>query len=230
MPNKVQIYVDIAHSQSQSVTESRENWKSFLETAGRLYKYPFHEQLMIHAQRPTAQAVAPIEVWNEPMNRYVKRGSKGIALLDMTSGTPKLKYVFDYADTESGRNNARRPFIWQMKSEHEQPVMETLADNYDISAYDNIGNMLYDIAQNLSARYYDDNSRDIQYSIEGSFLEDYDEYNVEVAFRDAMTVSTAYALMTRAAVLTLPNISRTRIFSRYLSSIRRPPYMRSDKP
>jgi DNA methylase len=200
LPSKTQTYADLASRQSQNVTESRENWKSFLETAGRLYKYPFDEQLMIHAQRPTAQAVAPIEVWNNLMNRYVKRGSKGIALLDMISGKAKLKYVFDYADTESGRNNARRPFIWQMKPEHEQPVMDTLADNYDINNSDDIGTMLCGIAQNLSARYYDDNSRDIQYSIEGSFLEDYDEYNVEVAFRDAMTVSTAYALMTRCGV------------------------------
>ena len=200
MPNKLQTYADLASRQSLNVTESRGNWKSFLETAGRLYKYPFDEQLMIHAQRPTAQVVAPIEVWNDSMNRYVKRGSKGIALLDMTSGKPKLKYVFDYADTEDGRNNARRPFIWQMKPEHEQPIMETLADNYDIDDSDDMGNMLHGIAQNLSARYYDDNSRDIQYSVEGSFLEDYDEYNVEVAFRDAMTVSMAYALMTRCGV------------------------------
>ena len=100
------------------------NWTGFLSTAGRLYKYPFEEQLMIHAQRPEAVACAPLETWNNPMNRYVKRGSKGIALLDNTGGRPKLKYVFDVSDTHEGRRNSRRPFIWELKPEHEAVVLE----------------------------------------------------------------------------------------------------------
>jgi len=99
LPTKAQFYAALAERHAQQITENRENWTNFLKTAGRLYKYPFEEQLMIHAQRPTAQAVAPIHVWNHPMNRYVQRGSKGIALLDMTDSKPRLKYVFDYADT-----------------------------------------------------------------------------------------------------------------------------------
>ena len=122
-PTKVQLYAELADRQARHVTGSRDDWTGFLTTAGRLYKYPFDEQLMIYAQRPDAVACAPFDTWKDPMHRYIKRGSKGIALLDHTSDKPRLRYVFDYADTEDGWRNSRRPYIWQMKPEHEQTVI-----------------------------------------------------------------------------------------------------------
>ena len=200
-PTKLQFFSELADRQARQVTGSREDWTGFLETAGRLYKYPFDEQLMIYAQRPDATACAPLEMWNKPMNRSVRRGSKGIALIDHSAAEPRLRYVFDYADTVDGRYNPRRPFIWQMKPEHEQPVMDALAANYDVSDEENnIGDMIFGLAHGLAARYYDDNARDIGHAAEGSYLEDYDEYNISVAFKEAMAVSAAYSIMTRCGI------------------------------
>ena len=206
MTSKYTMYADLADRQTRQVTQSMGDWTGFLNTAGRLYKYPFEEQLMIHAQRPDAIACAPLEFWNRPMNRFVKAGSKGIALLDNSGGKGRLKYVFDVADTQDGRYSARRPFLWEMKQEHEAPVVEALKYSYDIDtpADSNndysLGDYLHTIAQSLSARYYENNQRDIAYAVEDSFLHGLDEFNVGVAFRDALTVSTAYALMTRCGV------------------------------
>ncbi|MCL2816483.1 MAG: hypothetical protein FWD23_17950, partial [Oscillospiraceae bacterium] len=201
MPNNVQFFVNLADRHTKLLTDSRENWTNFLSAAGRLYKYPFEEQMMIHAQRPDAQAVAPYDTWKTPMNRYVKLGSKGIALLDNTGGKPKLKYVYDYADTGDGRRNPRRPYIWEMRPEHERLVLDTLTDNYGVvNSGDNIGNVILSVANELSVRYYNDNARDIRYAAEGSYLEDLDDLNVEYAFKEAMAVSTAYALMTRCGI------------------------------
>jgi len=215
LASKYQSFADIAEQQAQQVTQSMSDWTSFLNTAGRLYKYPFEEQLMIHAQRPDAIACAPIELWNKPMHRYVKRGSKGIALLDNTGDKPKLKYVFDVGDTQDGWQNPRRPFLWEMKQEHETTVVRALKDTYKIDdqSYlgwdanngtqllgNSLGDYLYSIAQTISARYYEDNKRDISYAVEDSFLHGLDAFNVGVAFRDALTVSTTYALMNRCGI------------------------------
>ena len=213
MSTKLQFYADLADRQSRQVTGSREDWTGFLTTAGRLYKYPFDEQLMIYAQRPNATACAELETWNKPMNRFVRKGSKGIALIDQTGDKPRLRYVFDFADTVDGRYNARKPFVWELKPEHEQAVMEALDKAYDaddLMGWDadngralpgnDLGDYIYGLAQSLSARYYEDNSREINYSAEDSFLEDYDEFNISVAFKEALTVSAAYSMMTRCGI------------------------------
>ena len=206
---KYQHYANIADQQTRQVTGSMQDWTGFLSTAGRLYKYPFEEQLMIHAQKPDAIACAPIEIWNKPMHRYVKRGSKGIALLDNTGSRPRLKYVFDVMDTQDGRYNPRRPFLWEFKPEHDTAVREAILNNYDITDLrgnplidrnSDMSDMLFGLAQSLSARYYEDNRRDIAYAVEGSFLDGYDEFNISVAYRDALTVSTAYTLLTRCGL------------------------------
>ena len=157
MASKYQHFADLADRQTRQVTRSMGDWTRFLNTAGRLYKYPFEEQLMIHAQRPDATACATFDFWNKPMNRYVKGGSKGIALLDNSGGTSKLKYVFDVADTEDGRNNTRRPFLWELRQEHETPVIEALSKHYDVDISDDssdngLGECLYTIARNISAQ------------------------------------------------------------------------------
>ena len=213
MTNNYQFYSQLANWQTTQVTGSMGNWTGFLETAGRLYKYPFEEQLMIHAQRPDAVACAPFEIWNESMHRYVKRGSKGIALLDNTQGTPRLKYVFDVSDTGNGRQNARRPFIWEFKPEHETVLLEALKGFNDASEFIDdeinnehafqgnfIGDYIYTLAQTLSARFYLDNKRDIELSTEGSLLEGSDEQHISSTFQEALTVSTAYSIMTRCGI------------------------------
>jgi len=122
MAVKLQYYSELAEQAVGQLMESQENWTAYLDTASRLYKYPFHEQVMIYTQRPDAVAVAPIEMWNKKMNRYIRYGSKGIALIDNIGEKPRVRYVFDYADTVEGYGNAKRPFIWQMKQEYEAPL------------------------------------------------------------------------------------------------------------
>lgn len=180
------------------VTSSLANWTGFLTTVGKLYKYPFHEQLMIYAQRPDATACAEYGLWNDKMNRYVRRGSKGIALLDPTSDRPQIKYVFDVSDT-GGRENSRRPFLWEMREHHEQPILEMLEDKFGVSG-DNLADGFYNIANTLAKEYYDNHKEEMPYFAEDSFLEDYDEDNLRVVFENAATVSIAYTLMKRCGL------------------------------
>lgn len=198
MPTKAQTYADLAEQTAQRLTSSLAQWTGFLATVGRLYKYPYHEQLMIYAQRPDATACADYELWNSKMNRYVRRGSTGIALLDPTGDTPKLKYVFDVSDT-GGRDNSRRPFLWEMKELHEQPILEMLGDKFGVSG-DNLADGFYNIAKDLAAEYYDNHKEDLPYFAENSFLEDYDEDNLKAAFENAATISIAYTLMKRCGL------------------------------
>lgn len=198
MPTKLHICSQLAEHTAARLTSRPANWTAFLATVGRLYKYPYHEQLMIYAQRPDATACADYELWNSKMNRYVRRGSTGIALLDPTGDTPKLKYVFDVSDT-GGRENSRRPFLWEMKEHHEQPILEMLEDKFGVNV-DNLADGFYNIAKDLAAEYYDNHKEDLSYFAENSFLEDYDEDNLKAAFENAATVSIAYTLMKRCGL------------------------------
>lgn len=207
MPTKLQFYSQLADYQTKQITDSRENWTNFLSTAGRLYKYPFDEQLMIYAQRPDATICAPLETWNKSMNLFVRKGSKGIALIDHSGDRPRIRYVFDYADTVDGRHNAKKPFVWEMKAEYESAVIESIDKAYEIDSFMNanftgygVGNIIFGLANELSVRYYNDNRNNIGYSVAGSFLEDYDEYNISVAFKEALTISVAYCIMTRCGI------------------------------
>ena len=198
MSDKAQSYAHLAEETAESLTKSLSNWTGFLTTVGRIYKYPYHEQLMIYAQRPDATACADYELWNNKMNRYVRRGSKGIALLDDTGDRLKLKYVFDVSDT-GGRGKSRYPFLWEMQEYYKDPILEMLKDRYDTEGI-SIADALYNIAKDLAAEYYEDHKADIEYLTEGSFLEDYDEDNIRVAFEDAATVSIAYTLIKRCGL------------------------------
>ena len=200
MPTKAQAFAQLAEHTAERLTSSLSNWTGFLATVGRLYKYPYHEQLMIYAQRPDATACADYELWNEKMNRFVRRGSKGIALLDPTGDIPKLKYVFDVSDT-GGRENSRRPFLWEMREYHEQPILEMLKDKFGVYS-DNLTDGFYNIANDLTKEYYDNHKEEIPYFAENSFLEDYDEDNLRIAFENAATVSIAYTLMQRCGLNT----------------------------
>ena len=114
MPSKTEEYLALAQRTANGLTRYWESWTDYLTTASRLYKYPFADQLMIYAQRPDATACADFDIWNNRMNRYVRRGAKGIALLDESSGFPRLHYVFDVSDT-GVRRNSRDPEVWQLQ-------------------------------------------------------------------------------------------------------------------
>ena len=116
MPSKVQLYAQMADRTAEQITGSYQKWTAFLTTAARLYKYPYNEQLMIFAQRPEATACAEYDLWNKQMRRYVRRGSKGIALVDNSREKPRLRYVFDISDTGL-RKNSRHPFLWELRPE-----------------------------------------------------------------------------------------------------------------
>ena len=199
MPSKLDFYTQMADRTAKQVTGSFGEWTAFLETMGRLYKYPFHEQLMIFAQKPEATACADYDLWNKRMGRYVRRGSKGIALIDTSGDNPRLKYVFDVSDT-GGRENSRRLNLWQYKDEHQDAVTAALEERFGVSGKKGLADQLEQIASKFVTEYWNDNRRDILGILEDSFLEEYDDFNVEVAFRSAATVSTTYTLMSRCGL------------------------------
>ena len=195
MPSKTEEYLALAQRTANGLTRYWESWTDYLTTASRLYKYPFADQLMIYAQRPDATACADYDVWNSRMNRYVRRGSKGIALLDESSGFPRLHYVFDVSDT-GVRRNSRDPEVWQLGPDLVQPVSEMLAATYGISG-ERVSQQLADVAGKLVADYWDNNGGDIRAIVDGSLLMDYDEAGVEMQFKSAAAISVTYTLLER---------------------------------
>jgi len=195
MPSKTEEYLALAQRTANGLTRYWESWTDYLTTASRLYKYPFADQLMIYAQRPDATACADYDIWNNRMNRYVRRGSKGIALLDESSGFPRLHYVFDVSDT-GVRRNSRDPDLWQYNDDLKQPVSEMLAATYGISG-ERVSQQLADVAGKLVADYWDNNSEDISAIVDGSLLMDYDEAGVEMQFKSAAAISVTYTLLER---------------------------------
>ena len=195
MPNKTQEYLNLAQQTAKELTRYWENWSDYLTSASRLYKYSFADQLMIYAQRPDATACADFDIWNNRMNRYVRRGSKGIALLDESSGFPRLHYVFDVSDT-GVRRNSRDPEVWQYNDDLKQPVSEMLAAIYGISG-ERVSQQLADVAGKLVADYWDNNGGDIRAIVDGSLLMDYDEAGVEMQFKSAAAMSVTYTLLER---------------------------------
>ena len=199
MPSKVQLYAQMADRTAEQITGSYQKWTAFLTTAARLYKYPYNEQLMIFAQRPEATACAEYDLWNKQMRRYVRRGSKGIALVDTSSDQPKLRYVFDVSDT-SGGENSRRPYLWEYRQEHREVVSAALEQRFDVSGENGLADQMERVAAQLVDEYWHDNRRDIVGIVDGSFLEDYDEFNIGAAFRNAAVVSTTYTLLSRCGM------------------------------
>ena len=195
MPSKTEEYLALAQRTANGLTRYWESWTDYLTTASRLYKYPFADQLMIYAQRPDATACADYDVWNSRMNRYVRRGSKGIALLDESSGFPRLHYVFDVSDT-GVRRNSRDPEVWQYNDDLKQSVSEMLAAIYGISG-ERVSQQLADAAGKLVADYWDNNGGDIRAIVDGSLLMDYDDAGVEMQFKSAAAISVTYTLLER---------------------------------
>ena len=195
MPSKTEEYLALAQRTANGLTRYWESWTAYLTTASRLYKYRFEDQLMIYAQRPDATACADYDIWNNRMNRYVRRGSKGIALLDESSGYPRLHYVFDVSDT-GVRRNSRDPDLWQYNDDLKQPVSDALTAAYGIS-HERFSQQLADIAGKLVADYWDNNSEDIRAIVDGSFLMDYDSTGLEMQFKSAAAISVTYTLLER---------------------------------
>lgn len=194
---KARRYADILAGAPEYVTGRQDEWKAFLTTASRNYKYPYYDQLMIYLQRPEATACAEYDFWFDTMHRYVKRGAKGIALVDNEGDSPRLRYVFDVADT-GARRNSRPVWLWQMKEEYRNPVMAALERAYGISGENqSLEAQLEQVAGRLAADYWLDYGRQIRGIVADSFLEEYDEFNIGTVFRKAAQASIAYTLSVR---------------------------------
>ncbi len=195
MPAKVDTYLDLARETALGLSGSVGAWTAFLDTASRLYKYPFADQLMIHAQRPGATACASYEVWNDTMRRYVRRGAKGIALVDSSGDAPKLRYVFDIADT--GTRRSSRPFSpWEINDGNLAEVQLGLRQAFNAEG-DWLSSQLQDVARDLAEMYFDAHRHDIGGIIDGSLMAGYDEGELRDSFIKAAYASTAYALLSR---------------------------------
>ena len=195
MSEKTLYYAQLAEDTARRLTGNWERWAGFLATAGRLYKYPYPDQLMIYAQRPDAIACASYDVWNDRMNRYVRRGSKGIALLDDAGDRLRLRYVFDLADTGT-RQNSRDPWLWTLEDRHRIPVAAMLERRYGTAATD-LPQQFADAAGTLADAYWADHGQEISGILAKSLLEEYDELNRGLAFKRAVTTSTTFALLSR---------------------------------
>ena len=196
MSEKTLYYAKLAEDTARRLTGNWERWADFLSLAGRLYKYPYPDQLMIYAQRPDATACAEYDIWNNRMNRYVRRGSKGIALLDDNS--QRLRYVFDVSDTGT-RRNSLDPDQWRMTYEFRQPVAEMLSKTYGVSD-PNFAQQLANLSGRLVEDYWDNNSRDVLDIVDGSLLEGYDDFSIEMEFKSAGAASITYLLLSRCGI------------------------------
>ena len=187
----------LAKETAAEVVKNREEWMKYLTTAARLYKYPFREQLLIYAQRPDATACASIELWNERMHCWVNKGAKGIALLDEDDAHGKrLKYVFDVSDVHAARRIGRYPELWELHEEHKEDVIKRLEQTYGATDDKKLfEERLMEIAERIAADYYEELLPDLQYMIEGSFLEGLDEQNVGIRLRETLSDSISFTLL-----------------------------------
>ena len=196
---KIDDYVQLAAQTAREISADGETWRSFLQTASTLYKYDFYDQMMIYAQRPDATACASFELWTNTMRRYVRRGAKGIALLDMTGDVPRYRYVFDISDT-GARQNARTPFTWTIREENSMPIAAMLEKEYEVSANRGLAGQLEEIAMQKAMDYWQEHQDELRDIVDGSLLMEYDELNLELAFRNTATTGVQYILLSRCGL------------------------------
>lgn len=196
---KIDDYVQLAAQTVREIAADGETWRSFLQTASTLYKYSFYDQMMIYAQRPDATACASFELWTNTMRRYVRRGAKGIALLDMIGDVPRYRYVFDISDTGT-RQNARTPFTWTIREENSMPIAAMLEKEYGISANRGLAGQLEEIAMQKAMDYWQEHQDELRDIVDGSLLMEYDELNLELAFRNTATTGVQYMLFSRCGL------------------------------
>ena len=200
MASTVKLTSELAARTAHAVTQDVESWKQYLTTASRLYKYRFDEQLLIYAQRPDATACAEMELWNNTMRRWVKARSTGIALITKDArGKPKLRYVYDVADTRPVRG-AKTPYLWEMTAEKSGAVAEALERQYGPTEESDIGWTLMEQAKRAVSEVYRDHLEDLRYDVRDSFLEELDDLNLEVRYKNLLTASVQYTLLTRCGL------------------------------
>lgn len=168
MASVLQQYHQLADRMATQITSSYQSWTDFLTTAARLYKYPYHEQLMIYAQRPDATACAEYDLWNKRMGRYIRQGAKGIALIDHSGDAPRLRYVFDVADTR-GTERSRSPYLWEFRPEHERVVSHALEQQYSIRYAGDFADQLEQICSVKVTEYFLAHEQDILGIVDGSY-------------------------------------------------------------
>ena len=196
---KLENYVELARQTTREISADGETWRSFLQTASTLYKYGFYDQMMIYAQRPDATACASYEIWNQTMRRYVRRGAKGIALLDMMGDVPRYHYVFDAADTGM-RKDSRSPFVWTINEENGAAIGAMLEKEYEVSANRGLAGQLEEIAMQRVMDYWQEHQDELRDIVDGSLLMEYDELNLELAFRNTATTGVQYMLLSRCGL------------------------------
>ena len=196
---KLENYVELAAQTAREISADGETWRSFLQTASTLYKYSFYDQMMIYAQRPDATACASFELWTNTMRRYVRRGAKGIALLDMTGDVPRYHYVFDAADTGM-RKDSRSPFVWAVNEENSAAIGTMLEKEYEVSANRGLAGQLEEIAMQKAMDYWQEHQDELRDIVDGSLLMEYDELNLELAFRNTATTGVQYMLLSRCGL------------------------------
>ena len=188
----------LAGETARQVAKNGKEWTKYLDTAARLYKYPFEDQMLIYAQRPDAKACATMEIWNEKMFCWVNRGAKGIALFDRESERPRLKYVFDVSNVHKSRRIGKDPYLWEIREEHKDVVLAQLEKTYGATDKGNsFEGRLMEIARRIAEDYYTELLPDLLYSKEGSFLEELDELNVGLRLRETLSASIAYTILSR---------------------------------
>ena len=196
---KLENYVELARQTMREISADGENWHAFLTTASNVYKYGFYDQMMIYAQRPDATACASFELWTNTMRRYVRRGAKGIALLDMTGDVPRYHYVFDAADTGM-RKDSRSPFVWAVNEENSAVIGTMLEKEYEVSANRGLAGQLEEIAMQKAMDYWQEHQDELRDIVDGSLLMEYDELNLELAFRNTATTGVQYMLFSRCGL------------------------------
>ena len=196
---RINDYVQLAAQTAREISADGETWRSFLQTAFTLYKYSFYDQMMIYAQRPDATACASFELWTNTMRRYVRRGAKGIALLDMTGDVPRYHYVFDAADTGM-RKDSRSPFVWAVNEENSAVIGTMLEKEYEVFANHGLAGQLEEIAMQKAMDYWQEHQDELRDIVDGSLLMEYDELNLELAFRNTATTGVQYMLLSRCGL------------------------------
>lgn len=191
----------LAEETASDVASSPRDWMAYLDTAAKLYRYPFADNLLIHAQRPQATACAELETWNEKMGRWVNRGAKGIVLIDDTGPRQRLRYVFDIEDTHMVRGG-RTPYLWKMEERYEGRLLEHLTDAYGLAGHDitGLGDALLAVASEMTEENLEEAMDGLFYEVKGSFLEEMDADSIRVNFRNLMVDSLFYTLARRCGL------------------------------
>ncbi|HAX51797.1 MAG TPA: helicase [Clostridiales bacterium] len=224
MAGKFEYISKLADKTAKNIIKNEAAWKQYLDTAARLYKYPFQEQLLIYAQRPNAAACASIEIWNGKMNCWVNKGATGIALIDEESPYPKLKYVFDVADVHKAKRIGRTPYLWKMREEHADAIIARLENIYGSTDQSHgFPDRLLEIAERIAYDCYEDAADDMAYLTQGSFLEELDEHSLQVRLRDTLQASIAYTLLSRCGVE--PDIYADEMNFQYISDFNSVPVL-----